>query len=204
MSYLLSLDPGIRGCGAAIFSFETKKLVAAQYVRNPMLRTARASAVSEMAKVVLMWEAKVRQGQITDAAVEWPVVYASKMMRRDGKKADPNDLLALAAVSASVASMLDFIIGVRATSYSPSEWKGQLPKDVCAARILSKLGTPELRILEDSGPQHLRHNVIDAVGIGMNHLGLLHQQNVSLRSAEPVPVKKPNRRIRGVDLDLED
>jgi hypothetical protein len=52
------------------------------------------------------------------------------------------------------------------TGVKPREWKGQVPKDVHHARLVKTLTPEELAMVEASAPPSLRHNVLDAVGIG--------------------------------------
>jgi hypothetical protein len=52
----------------------------------------------------------------------------------------------------------------------PHEWKGNLPKEVCANRVRSKLSSKELLVLvkcEGTVPVKQMHNVLDAIGIGL-------------------------------------
>jgi hypothetical protein len=50
----------------------------------------------------------------------------------------------------------------------PSEWKGQVPKDVMNERVLKRLSVKEHEALVSSD-----HNTLDAVGIGLFHSGRL-------------------------------
>lgn len=164
---LIAVDPGARGCGVA--SFEDGFLVAASYVKAPAAPALKAAAAAAaMARAVVEWSLGRDVGEL---AVEWPRVYATRL-RRGESKVDPNDLLALAGVDAAVAGIFG---GVPVHSYAPSEWKGQMPKDVCQARIRSRLTPAEEHFAEAgaaaAGPAG--HNVWDAVGIGLHHTGRL-------------------------------
>ena len=74
------------------------------------------------------------------------------------------DLLPLVAVGYLVASRFENPVKV-----FPHEWKGQMPKEVCAARIRNRLNERELDTLDacltKTGAKG--HNVVDAVGIGL-------------------------------------
>ena len=173
---LVSLDPGARACGGA--AFRGGKLVSAGFVKaDPPAKvvgaaSARAGGAALMAGAFVRW---VDGRQVRDVAVEWPRVYAGAI-RRGESKADPNDLLALAASSAAVATALSRECGVEVVaSYCPSEWKGQLPKDVCDRRVRSRLDAGEAAVLDLACVRagKLAHNVVDAVGIGLHHLGRL-------------------------------
>lgn len=53
----------------------------------------------------------------------------------------------------------------------PDEWKGSVPKDVCAARARALLLDSELRTIELPRAKTKAHNVWDAIGIGLFALG---------------------------------
>ncbi|MEO9195847.1 MAG: hypothetical protein ABI445_19510 [Polyangia bacterium] len=167
MKWLISVDPGIRGCGVAIFN--DAKLVSAAYVKNPRLAGGGPDACVDMAREVYAHFAATFGGPFwsVDLAVEWPRVYASRI-RAGSSKGDPNDLLALCGVDAAVALILE---PDETTAYAPSDWKGQLEKDTCHARIRSRLSPAELAVFESVRPKSLAHNAWDAVGIGLHHLG---------------------------------
>jgi len=73
----------------------------------------------------------------------------------------------------------------------PREWKGQVPKDVHHARLVKTLTPDEMAMVERAAPPSLRHNVLDAIGIGKYWFQ-------SRRGAAPVvenPVRTPRRRF---------
>jgi hypothetical protein len=86
-------------------------------------------------------------------------------------KVDANDLIVLALRAGILAQ------AVAATStrfVAPSDWKGQLPKNVCHVRIRAILSPLEAGILERDTRKlaaSVAHNVLDAVGIGLFALG---------------------------------
>ncbi len=162
---LLAIDPGIRGCGVAVF--DGGWLVHADYVVNPCREGNRAAEAASMASWVhgSLWG----RFDVTALALEWPRVYATRIAS-GASPGDPNDLLGLAAVSAGIAALY---APAAATSYCPSEWKGQMPKDVCQKRINARLNSRELAFVMAVKPAGKRHNTWDAVGIGLHHLGRL-------------------------------
>jgi hypothetical protein len=98
---------------------------------------------------------------------EWPTVYPGS------RAEDPNDLLPLTACVGAVAAL------TQASSFStlaPREWTSGRPKDVNHRRILKRLSPAEQGVL-DAGlapvEKNLRHNVLDAVGIGLYALDRL-------------------------------
>ena len=165
---LVAVDPGLEGCGVATFAdavLERASFVRSSRVRHdPRLRAADAATA---AIAVGKWVAAAPG----DLAVEWPRVYATAI-RRGERGADPNDLLALAGVAAAVVTTLP---DARAWSYAPSEWKGQLPKAACHVRVRSRLSPAELAVAAAAAAAagRLGHNVLDAVGVGLHHLGRL-------------------------------
>jgi hypothetical protein len=55
----------------------------------------------------------------------------------------------------------------------PSQWKGQIPKDIHHEQILRQLDVGELLVLDErlqNIPKSKRHNVYDAVGLGLWYL----------------------------------
>lgn len=170
---LVSVDPGIRGCGVA--AFEDGFLVAAAFVVASRSKDSRASGAATTARAVVEW--LIGRGA-DELAVEWPRVYATAIRRGDSK-ADPNDLLPLAGVDAAIASILG---GVPVYSYVPSEWKGQMPKDVCQRRVKTRLSLAESHIAETATSGASGHNVWDAVGIGLHHLGRFAPQRRSSKN----------------------
>lgn len=169
---LLAVDPGIRGCGVALFDEDRLLLTNAAYVENTCKAGNRANECADMAAHVISWGKSVRTGfpvdYINTIVLEWPRVYATRI-RMGETKADPNDLLALAGVDAAIAAHMH----LGAISYAPSEWKGQVPKDVMGKRILARLTDEERALVMAVKPASKRHNTIDAVGLGLHHLGRL-------------------------------
>lgn len=89
--------------------------------------------------------------------VECPVVYP----RGAGKGEDPNDLIQVAlSAGACMAACLHSV------TVTPGEWKGQVPKDIHHRRIEPQL-TEAMRRDINSVPAILRHNVLDAIALGL-------------------------------------
>lgn len=167
---LLAVDPGIRGCGLALF--DDARLRLAAYLKNGARSKNIVRDAESMGRDVWRWAPSA----VTELVVEWPQIYATRI-RSGESKGDPNDLLGLAAVDAAIAAhMWETPVG----RYLPREWKGQLTKEACHHRILSRLDDGERQVLaqacEEAGS--LAHNVMDAVGIGLHHIGRLKQVRV--------------------------
>ena len=163
MTTLFSFDPGLRGTGVAVF--ENKVLVACAYVRSPNKKDRGARAWKDMGWAAHTWYHKTMDGWSPDAvAHEQMQVYRASL-----QKGDPNDLLELAGVCGWVAALVG--TDCKVTPYLPRQWKGQIPKDVHAKRILGRLNPNEAQVLKaEKIPKSLEHNVIDAIGIGLYHL----------------------------------
>ncbi len=113
---------------------------------------------------------------------------------QDGRSfsARPKDLMALAWAGAALA----YSVGAPVTEYTPSEWKGQVPKPVQHMRLWLRLTAPERALL--GGPateavihaaarkgglekwskpgaayyprSFITHNLLDAVALGRFHI----------------------------------
>lgn len=110
------------------------------------------------------------EAPLSEAVFEWPQVYSQ------GKsKGNPNDLLGLAGVDAAIAT----ILACHTEYYLPREWKGQIDGDVMIKRIENRLFASEISTVVEFG--HLTHNIMDAIGIGLHHLGRLSPRKVIVR-----------------------
>jgi hypothetical protein len=175
MTTILAVDPGLRGCGVACFDQaptiygSTEMLVWAKYVRNPVREGDSAAAIAAMAR-------EVGRHSIFEPvdllAVEFPQVYQGSKA-----KGDPRDLLTLAAIDGGI---LLSVSHREARRYFPREWKGQVDGDVMLDRILARLSPSEVGRIERC-PESLRHNVIDAIGIGLFAAGRLAAHKVIAR-----------------------
>jgi hypothetical protein len=78
--------------------------------------------------------------------------------------------------------------------YTPDEWKGKVPKDTHQPRIWAALTADERALLEAVQPPSLRNNAVDAVGIGLFHLGRLQRKPVTKAPAVRKPARKTKRK----------
>jgi len=151
MTYLFSLDPGLRGCGVAYWN-EDGSLAHVAYLRNPVKKGDGPAAWMGYAS-----------GHIPDTDPEHFISEVPQVYRVGASKGDPDDLIQLAGVVGVFSALFT------ATTYlgvKPREWKGQVPKDVHHARLVKTLTPKELAMVKAAAPPSLRHNVLDAVGIG--------------------------------------
>lgn len=166
MAWLVALDPGW-SVGLAVFHNR-------QLVRCARVEETKADKALPLATRLAQTRERVHQqlhamigDQYLAAAycAEWPQIY----MGLKAQGVDANDLLHLAAISAAVGGSFASM-----ALYTPAVWARSSKKDTKKPTkspryyVISKsLDAPELALLP---PQH---DVIDATGIGLHHLGRL-------------------------------
>lgn len=167
MKYVLAIDPGIRGSGIAEFC--GGELIRARYVANPSPPKENIGARA----LFMAREIFNTCGGVHEIVIEWPKVYA-----RGKSQGDPADLLPLVGVGMAVAGLVGARFGVIVRSYEPSEWKGQIPKGAAfVGRVKLRLEGTE-RSAIDLPIGSLAHNVWDAIGLGLHHLGRFERVRV--------------------------
>lgn len=167
MTALLSVDPGIRGCGCALWNKGV--LVFATYVNNPAAKGGGPAECAKMAHAIVAW---VRRdfGDLERVICEWPQTYGGGASR-----GDTNDLFPVAGVGAALAALVEE--NVRFDYVVPHDWKGsiQKPKKVSDPYPIVLMCERRLSDVEKDGielPGNKRHHwdVWDAVGIGLKAL----------------------------------
>ena len=161
MKSVLAVDPGTHSTGWA--RFEGGTMVAAG--------VALGGTGAQPARVVATARAvELANGSPTgldELVVEYPQVHKYG----SAAKADPDDLLALALVAGAV---LQTYPDARARLVRPAQWKGQVPKAVMGRRVMEHLTPPERGVVDAVAMAHKPdHNMLDAIGIGLWHLGRL-------------------------------
>ena len=157
---ILAIDPALGVTGAAGAAlFRGGALVRCTYFVPP--RKSPGERIRLMCEALRAWLILTP----TLAIYEWPQVY-------ENSPANPNDLVGLAAVGAAFATASR--AGEQLTVL-PREWKGSIDGDTMVERIKARL-TPVEQALLPTG--RLAHNAIDAVGIGLHHLGRLNRKRV--------------------------
>lgn len=156
---LLCVDPGLRGCGVAMFREGT--LIDAAYVKNPVESGRGYAAHAALGRAV------GRTGAHR-VIIEHPRVYPGSAQQ----KGDLNDLLDVVAVGAAVAANMK---SSEVATVFPSDWKGQVPKETMTERIRRSLTDAERATIQKC-PASLMHNVLDACGIGLHALGRLNKK----------------------------
>lgn len=105
---------------------------------------------------------------LTEAVCELPQVY-----RAAQSKGDPNDLIKVAAQVGRWEERAKSR-GIPWVTYLPNEWKGQVPKDVHHRRAMRLLSEEENRRIPEMAETY-RHNMMDAVALGLFRLGRLRR-----------------------------
>lgn len=143
---LITVDPGKRGSGVAWWGADGR-LLTAEYRIEPLPAGNDG------------WRCVCEKPRVYDK----PVRIKGRLVR-----IDPDDLVEVAIAAGRIT-------GQRATVYRfPAEWKGQVPKEIHHARVKARLSSAELHTLGlclNYVTPSLRHNVLDAVALGMKELG---------------------------------
>lgn len=168
---LLAVDPGLNGTGWA--AFDTGRLVRCGCATYPPTADPRREEIALPALAGwIAWELGCLNPKVGVLMIEKPQVYRQRL-----QKGDPNDLIDLAFLAGAVhhslkASKTELVL--------PREWKGTIPKTrklgdyIVHKRVLKHLAHGGLEIYEAGlaeVPAKLRHNIADAVGIGLWALG---------------------------------
>ena len=159
---LLAVDPSIRSCGVALFVDDV--FDNATTLKVPKRDVSAAERVRAVLELINRWAPPV---SIDEVVCEWPHVYP---YGSDGATARPNDLFGLAGVCGALAGMYRCVPVV---SYEPSEWGGQMGKAQKRERVLR-----HLRPFERLRTEKLGQDAIDAVGIGLHHIGRFERRRV--------------------------
>lgn len=167
-SYLVTIDPGVRGCGVA-FAIDGVIRAAEYVVGEKDTKVTRAGAWLMMAKAVRQWWlAREPSGQNLELVIELPQIYKDSHQVGSKSRVDKDDLVNLAATVGAVVQALNTSTVV----YLPCEWKGQVPKEIMHERAQARLTVEELVVIQKSLPgAKLAHNVWDAVAMSLKHTG---------------------------------
>lgn len=152
--YLMTLDPGLRGCGIAYWD-ANGVLLDARYLKNPV-KAGRGPAA--WFGYVDAYGRACLPSTVEHFVSEEPQVYVGS-----ARTGDPDDLIQLAGV---VGVFVGTVVAKSYLGVKPRGWKGSVPKDVHHARLTKTLDAYELALVEASTVPSLRHNVLDAVGLG--------------------------------------
>ncbi len=100
---------------------------------------------------------------VSSAIIECPQVYPGTPQKQ------ANDLITLAVMVGRYQEQF-LARKIPVTLILPHKWKGTIPKDVHNNRVLSRLDPKERELYQTSVlgvPSSKRHNVVDAIGLGL-------------------------------------
>lgn len=163
MRSLLSIDPGKKAIGAALWA---DGLLVRAFLSRAKGKDLNTLLVSHFRTAE--WE------RVNEVAIE-----VMRYRAQDGRSR-PNDLLDVQAIGMAVAGR----VGDSVRVYAPHEWKSALPKAVHHVRLIEALSDEERIILDravDKAPKAHHKEIYDAVGIGLFHLRRINLAGVSRR-----------------------
>ncbi len=158
---LLAVDPGVRMCGVALFELGRLKRAGLARCTLPGNVPYRC-----MAEAVMAWA-----GDVDVLATERPQQYPHAPTPRSSVQALEGVVGAVQAIAGT-----DDV-----HTYTPAMWKGQVPKGVMYGRIVQRLSETERgraakAVLSVDLKRSIHHNALDAVGVGLYHLGRLRRR----------------------------
>lgn len=165
MNRLVAVDPGVHLLGVAMF---TDGMLEHAGLLQPDKKPAGPES---WAAIASMFFFAFRPPM--EVVMEFPKVYQGSK-----QSGDPADMLELAAVDGAIVGAF-CAHKLKVTRVFPSDWKGQMDKATAKPRILDRLSTAEKACIEDDGAK--THNTIDAIGIGLHHLGRFERRRVYAR-----------------------
>ena len=98
------------------------------------------------------------------------MTFSFHLVAQRAQVGDPNDLVDVALVAGACAGLLP----AKVAFVKPRRWKGTAPKRVTNRRTREVLTSEEVHVYTvamTAVPAGLRHNVLDAIGIGLWALG---------------------------------
>lgn len=175
MTTLVTLDPSIRAPGVAVFVDGVLKRAGGLTV--PFDEETRAERCALAVATIMVWlhQESPFPAFGCEFACEWPVIYP---VGSTGATARPNDLFGLAGVSAGVAVVLR---ASKVASYLPREWScgtskvlqhKQAHTSPRGRRVMGRLSPAERALVP------FNHDAVDAIGIGLHHLGRFDPKRV--------------------------
>jgi hypothetical protein len=157
MTRIVSIDPGVHEIGFALWQDDV--LWNAGMLPSPFDNPEA-------------WRAK-NVWTVDTIVIERPQVYERPLKTKNGRVVDidKNDLITLALVAGEVAGATRSTCNAAVVYTRPAAWKGALPKGLMKNRMLKRLSSIEQQRVSLPIAVSKQHNVWDAIGIGMHHLG---------------------------------
>lgn len=165
---LISVDPGVRACGCAVW--HEGQLQRAALVRNPFTRGQDAAAALAMGDAVLEWWGMGRRALGHELAIECPRVYEATFQKGDQN----TSIIPLSLVVGAVTGAL----GLKTHQFFPRDWKGTCDADRVLIPLVQSRISPAERARVQLPSESLAHNVWDGVGVGLKLLGRLEPRRV--------------------------
>lgn len=161
MDSVLAFDPGVQNVAMCL-------LKAGKVARLELIEASEGQQrMFAMVDAVRRALPNQRPGKVV---IEWPEIYTST----SAWKGNPNNIRDLAAVAFGVACEVEYKYDLYSVLALPRTWKGNLPKEVHHARILTGLSPAQRKAvnvaLTKVAPS-LRHNLWDALGLALWGLG---------------------------------
>ena len=157
MKTLLSIDPGANAGGAI---FLNGVLVACGLVSRAANEIGGLEPLRHLPSSRFP---SFQNARFDELVIELPRITK----QTEGK--DPNDLIKLAF---GAGRYVERFPHSSLRTVTPSEWKAGTPKRIHNARVIQCLA-PDERALIPKLAAGLVHNIVDAIGIGLEHLGLM-------------------------------
>lgn len=158
---MLSVDPGLHGCGCGVWIYEQNKWVLAFAFFAPGISGDGPEAWFGAANSI--WEKMCQLGvKPTHIICEIMQVYAKGKSR-------PSDLLELQGVAGCVVGR--FPEAKTRVGCRPGTWKGQVPKAVMAARVEKKVKAAGWwGVVEVPRTKVQLNDIMHGVGVGMYYV----------------------------------
>lgn len=174
---ILCVDPGLRGCGTAVFEGETLKHSA--YVRNTSQDGRGAGVWADMAKCVYNYYHAIPL-RLDFGASFTRVLIETQIIRPTDEPFKQSAIMEVQGVAGALAGLYGQTSTV--LGFTPERWKGSVAGDVMTERISKRITVAEWENFKSHGTKGaLDHNSIDAVGIGLYYLGRLDKQRIVVR-----------------------
>jgi hypothetical protein len=141
---VLSIDPGLRKCGCAL------------WFPNGTLKRAWTAQVKSEGRGPGAW---IKMVDAIKVAPDISVLVCEQMQVYREQRTNADDLLELTGVLGALSWRFK---GAEMYGFKPGKWKGQVPKHVMRKRLESRLTEEELSCVA----KKCTHDAWDAIGIG--------------------------------------
>jgi len=162
----VAVDPGKWACGVAVFDSET-------------LTDAWLSIRAKDQDWPVMVGNVIRRTSVLMTSAL--ILELQKAYAGGKQEADPADLIQLAMIVGGFYYAGSASSNNRVLGYFPYEWKRQLNKEQIIERVKSRLAPGELSKAELTGAKTKDHNIWEAIGLGLFHLGRFSPKRVIAR-----------------------